>query len=121
MSNKPDALFQRRRDRTRFKLRQAASGRARLSVFRSSPHIYAQIIDDTAGHTLVAASTLDASLKAELKSGGNKAAATAVGKLIAERAKAAGVERVVFDRGAYLYHGRVKALADAAREGGLEF
>jgi large subunit ribosomal protein L18 len=121
MSNKPDALFRRRRQRTRFKLRQAAKGRPRLSVFRSSRHIYAQVIDDAVGRTLAAASTLDGALKAELKSGADKAAASAVGKLIAERAKAAGVERVVFDRGAYLYHGRVKALADAAREGGLDF
>jgi len=121
MSNKPDALFRRRRDRTRFKLRQAAKGRARLSVFRSSRHIYAQIIDDLAGRTLAAASTLDAGLKPNLKSGADKGAASAVGKLLAERAKAAGVERVVFDRGAYLYHGRIKALADAAREGGLQF
>jgi large subunit ribosomal protein L18 len=121
MSNKPDALFRRRRSRTRFKLRQAAKGRVRLSVFRSSRHIYAQIIDDAAGRTLAAASTLDASLKTELKTGGDKGAASAVGKLIAERAKTAGVEKVVFDRGAYLYHGRIKALADAAREGGLEF
>jgi large subunit ribosomal protein L18 len=120
MSNKPDALFRRRRQRVRFKLRQAAKGRARLSIFRSSRHIYAQIIDDAAGHTLAAASTLDAGLKTELKSGADVAAAAAVGMLIAERARAAGVERVVFDRGAYLYHGRVKALADAAREGGLD-
>jgi large subunit ribosomal protein L18 len=121
MSNKPDALFNRRRQRTRFKLRHAAGGRARLSVFRSSRHIYAQIIDDGAGRTLVAASSLDAGLKSELKTGADVAAASAVGKLIAERAKAAGIERVVLDRGAYLYHGRVKALADAAREGGLDF
>ncbi|HLY47030.1 MAG TPA: 50S ribosomal protein L18 [Stellaceae bacterium] len=121
MSNKPDALFRRRRQRTRFKLRQAAKGRVRLSVFRSSRHIYAQIIDDAAGRTLAAASSLDAGLKAALKTGADAAAASAVGKLVAERAKAAGVERVIFDRGAYLYHGRVKALADAAREGGLEF
>ncbi|MGD9613941.1 MAG: 50S ribosomal protein L18 [Alphaproteobacteria bacterium] len=121
MSNKADALFQRRRERTRFKLRQMAKGRLRLSVHRTSRHIYAQIIDDTAGHTLAAASTLDAGLRTELKTGADKAAASAVGKLIAERAKAAGVERVVFDRGAYMYHGRVKALADAAREGGLDF
>ena len=121
MSNKPDALFRRRRERTRFKLRRAANGRVRLSVFRSSRHIYAQVIDDAAGRTLAAASTLDAGLKAELKTGADRAAATAVGKLLAERAKAAGVERVVFDRGAYLYHGRIKALADAAREGGLDF
>jgi large subunit ribosomal protein L18 len=121
MSNKPDALFRRRRGRTRFKLRQAAGGRPRLSVVRSSQHIYAQIIDDTAGHTLAAASTLDKGLKGELKSGADKAAATAVGKLIAERAKAAGIAQVMFDRGGYLYHGRVRALADAAREAGLQF
>jgi large subunit ribosomal protein L18 len=120
-SKQPDGLFRRRRDRTRFKLRQAAKGRARLSVFRSSRHIYAQVIDDAAGRTLAAASTLDAGLKPSLKTGADAAAASAVGKLIAERAKAAGVARVVFDRGAYLYHGRIKALADAAREGGLDF
>jgi large subunit ribosomal protein L18 len=119
-SNKPDALFRRRRERVRFKLRQAANGRARLSVFRSSRHIYAQIIDDSAGRTLAAASTLDAGLKPDLKTGADTAAASAVGKLLAERAKAAGIERVDFDRGAYMYHGRVKALADAAREGGLD-
>jgi large subunit ribosomal protein L18 len=121
MSNKPDTLFQRRRQRVRFRLRQAAKGRLRLSVFRSSRHIYAQIIDDAAGRTLAAASTLDPSLKPDLKTGADTAAAGAVGKLIAERAKAAGIERVIFDRGAYLFHGRVKALADAAREGGLDF
>ncbi len=121
MSSKPDALFRRRRERTRFKLRRAAKGRVRLSVFRSSRHIYAQIIDDAAGQTLAAASSLDAGIKTELKTGADKAAASAVGKLLAERAKAAGVEQVVFDRGAYMYHGRVKALADAAREGGLDF
>ena len=121
VSNKAEGLFRRRRERVRFKLRQAAQGRARLSVFRSSRHIYAQIIDDLAGRTLAAASTLDAGLKPTLKSGADKGAASAVGKLLAERAKAAGVARVVFDRGAYLYHGRIKALADAAREGGLDF
>jgi large subunit ribosomal protein L18 len=120
VSNKSDALFRRRRERVRFKLRQAANGRARLSVFRSSQHIYAQIIDDLAGRTLAAASSLDKGLKAELKTGADTAAASAVGKLLAERAKAAGIARVVFDRGAYMYHGRVKALADAAREGGLD-
>ena len=120
-SSKPEALFRRRRERVRFKLRQAAQGRARLSVFRSSRHIYAQIIDDLAGRTLAAASTLDAGLKPNLKTGADRGAASAVGKLLAERAKAAGIERVVFDRGAYLYHGRIKALADAAREGGLDF
>jgi large subunit ribosomal protein L18 len=121
MSNKPEALFRRRRQRVRYKLRLAAKGRLRLSVFRSSRHIYAQIIDDAAGRTLAAASTLDAGVKSSLKSGADREAATAVGKLIAERAKAAGIGQVVFDRGAYLYHGRVKALAEAAREGGLEF
>jgi large subunit ribosomal protein L18 len=121
MSSKPEALFRRRRQRVRYRVRQAAKGRPRLSVFRSSRHIYVQIIDDVAGHTLAAASTLDAGLKPGLKTGADAAAAAAVGKLIAERAKAAGVERVVFDRGGYLFHGRLKALADAAREGGLEF
>jgi large subunit ribosomal protein L18 len=121
MTQKAGALFLRRRARVRYKLRQAAKGRARLSVFRSSKHIYAQIIDDTVGRTLAAASSLDAALKTGLKTGADVAAAASVGKLIAERAKQAGVERVVFDRGAYLFHGRVKALADAAREGGLEF
>ena len=90
-------------------------------MFRSSRHIYAQIIDDAAGRTLAAASTLDAGLKANLKTGADTAAAGAVGKLLAERAKVAGIERVVFDRGGYIYHGRIKALADAAREGGLDF
>jgi large subunit ribosomal protein L18 len=120
-SSKPDALFRRRRERTRFKLRQAAKGRKRLSVFRSSRHIYAQIIDDAVGRTLAAASTLDPGLKPGLKTGADAAAAKAVGQLLAERAKAAGIAQVVFDRGAYLYHGRIKALADAAREGGLDF
>ena len=90
-------------------------------MFRSGKHIYAQIIDDAAGRTVAAASTLDKDLKAALKTGADKDAASAVGKLIAERSKAAGVVAVVFDRGSYLYHGRVKALAEAAREGGLDF
>jgi large subunit ribosomal protein L18 len=111
----------RRRRRVRANLRRLADGRLRLSVFRSSRHIYAQVIDDTAGHTLAAASSLDSVLKASLDNGADVAAATAVGTLIAERAKAVGVIRVVFDRGAYLFHGRVKALAEAARAGGLEF
>ena len=114
-------LRQRRRERLRFQLRKKSGGRPRLSVFRSGKHIYAQVIDDQAGRTLAAASSLDAGVKADLKTGSNKSAAAAVGKLVAERALAAGVSGVVFDRGAYLYHGRVKALADAAREGGLEF
>jgi large subunit ribosomal protein L18 len=121
MSEKPKALFLRRRRRVRNNLRRTANNRPRLSVFRSSKQIYAQIIDDAVGRTLAAASSLDAGLRASLKHGADVAAASAVGKLIAERARAAGIERVVFDRGAYLYHGRVKALADAAREGGLDF
>ena len=111
----------RRRARVRRAIKVAANGRPRLSVFRSSKQIYAQVIDDAHGVTLAAASTLDASLKSGLNTGADVAAATAVGKLVAERAKAAGVTTVVFDRGAYMFHGRVKALADAAREGGLEF
>ena len=120
MSEKAKALFLRRRLRVRRNLRRAANNRPRLSVFRSSKHIYAQVIDDTTGRT-PAASTLDGGLKTGLKTGADIAAASAVGKLVAERAKAAGVEQVVFDRGAYLFHGRVKALADGAREGGLDF
>ncbi len=114
-------LRQRRRERLRYQLRQKSVGRPRLSVFRSGKHIYAQIIDDVAGRTLAAASTLDASLREGLRTGADKDAAGAVGKLVAERALAAGVTQVVFDRGSYLYHGRVKALAEAAREGGLSF
>src|SRR3954465_3394863 len=102
-------------------LRRAASGRARLSVFRSSKHIYAQVIDDLKGETLAAASSLEKDMRGSLKTGANKDAAKAVGKLIAERAAAKGVKDVVFDRGGYLYHGRIKALAEAAREGGLNF
>ncbi len=93
----------------------------RLSVFRSSKQIYVQVIDDAAGRTLASASSLEKDLKASLKTGADKAAAEAVGKLVAERAKAAGVTKVVFDRSGYIFHGRVKALADAAREGGLDF
>jgi large subunit ribosomal protein L18 len=109
----------RRRNRIRRAIRKAANGRPRLSVHRSSQHIYAQVIDDAQGVTLAAASTLEKDLRGD--SGGNVAAAQAVGRLVAERAAAAGVKQVIFDRGAYLYHGRIKALADAAREGGLEF
>jgi large subunit ribosomal protein L18 len=111
----------RRRARVRKAIKAAANGRPRLSVHRSSMHIYAQVIDDAKGVTLAAASTIDKSLRGSLKTGADKAAAEAVGKLIAERATAAGVKDVVFDRGQFLYHGRVKALADAAREGGLNF
>jgi len=111
----------RRRVRLRFQLRRKAVGRPRLSVFRSGKNIYAQVIDDTVGRTLASASSLDGALREQLKTGADKDAATAVGKLVAERALAAGVSVVVFDRGSYLYHGRVKALAEAAREGGLSF
>jgi len=114
-------LRNRRRARLRFQLRQKSHGRPRLSVFRSSEHIYAQVIDDAQGRTLASASTLEKSMRETLTTGANKEAAAAIGKLVAERALAAGVTEVVFDRGAYLYHGRVKALADAAREGGLSF
>jgi len=98
-----------------------SSGRARLTVFRSSKHIYAQLIDDNKGETLAAASSLEKTLREGAKTGANIDAAKSVGKLIAERAKEKGIKDVVFDRGGYLYHGRVKALADAAREGGLNF
>jgi large subunit ribosomal protein L18 len=114
-------LRERRRERLRFQLKKKSNGRPRLSVFRSGKHIYAQIIDDSVGRTMAAACSLDASLKEGLTTGADKNAAAAVGKLVAERALAAGVTAVVFDRGMYLYHGRVKALAEAAREGGLAF
>lgn len=120
MSSKQD-LRLRRKERLRYQLRQKGHGRPRLSVFRSEQNIHAQVIDDAQGHTLAAASSLDKGLRAALRTGANKEAAAAVGKLLAERALAAGVTQVVFDRGSYLYHGRVKALADAAREGGLDF
>jgi len=113
-------LFDRRKVRVRRTLKANSTGRARLSVHRSSKHIYVQVIDDAQGKTLAAASTLEKDLKS-LKTGADRAAAAAVGKLIAERAIKAGVKDVVFDRGGYIYHGRVKALADAAREGGLNF
>ena len=95
--------------------------RPRLCVYRSLEHIYAQVVDDRAGKTLVSASSVDSETKKSLKGGGNIAAAKVIGKSIAERAKAAGISKVVFDRGGYKYHGRVKALADAAREAGLQF
>ena len=113
------SLFDRRRRRIRTALRARAAGKPRLSVHRSGKHIYAQVIDDAAGKTVAAASTLDKDLKG--KTGATTAGAAAVGKALAERAKQAGVSKVVFDRGGFLFHGRVKALADAAREGGLEF
>ena len=110
----------RRRSRVRRGLRRKSSGRPRLSVFRSNKHIYAQVIDDVAGVTVAAASSVDKDLRAAGK-GSDKQAASAVGTLVAERAVAKGVSEVVFDRGPYIYHGRVKALAEAAREGGLSF
>src|SRR5437868_8184991 len=113
------SLFDPRRRRGRTALHSRASGKPRLSVHRSGRHIYAQVIDDAAGTTLAAASTLDKDLKG--KTGATRNGAAAVGKALAERAKKAGVSQVVFDRGGFLFHGRVKALADAAREGGLEF
>ena len=111
----------RRKARVRRAIRKAANGRPRLSVFRSSKQIYAQIIDDGNGHTLAAASTIEKDVRSGLKTGADVEAAKAVGKLVAERATQAGVTQVIFDRSGYLYHGRVKALADAAREGGLQF
>ncbi|MCC3304630.1 50S ribosomal protein L18 [Sneathiella sp. HT1-7] len=113
-------LFDRRRRRNRTQLRKVSSGRPRLSVHRTLQQIYVQVIDDAAGKTIASASSLEKDLRSKLK-GGNKEAAAAIGKLIAERAIKAGVKEVAFDRGGYKYHGRVKALADAAREGGLSF
>jgi large subunit ribosomal protein L18 len=121
MQTKSKRLFGRRQTRVRHKLGRSAKSRPRLSVFRSSLHIYAQVIDSNDGRILASASTIDKALKSTLKTGANKAAAQAVGKLVAERALAAGIKAVVFDRGGYHFHGRVKVLADAAREGGLTF
>ncbi|WEX78702.1 50S ribosomal protein L18 [Sinorhizobium numidicum] len=120
MASRKDTLV-RRASRVRRQIKAVANGRPRLSVHRSSKNIYAQIIDDVAGKTLASASTLDTDLRSSLKTGADTAAATAVGKLLAERASEAGVKDVVFDRGAFIYHGRIKALAEAAREGGLNF
>ncbi|MEQ1611458.1 MAG: 50S ribosomal protein L18 [Hyphomicrobiaceae bacterium] len=111
----------RRKAKVRRNLKLVANGRPRLSVHRSSKHIYAQVIDDKLGVTVAAASTMEKDLRTGLKTGADKSAAAAVGKLVAERAALAGIKQVVFDRGQYIYHGRVKALADAAREGGLDF
>ncbi len=120
MASRKDTLA-RRAARVRRHIKSVANGRPRLSVHRSSKNIYVQVIDDVAGKTLAAASTLEASLRGSLKTGADIAAAAEVGKLIAERASKAGVKEVVFDRGAFIYHGRIKALAEAAREGGLSF
>jgi large subunit ribosomal protein L18 len=114
-------IFERRRARNRTSLRKVANGKPRLSIHRSSKHIYAQIIDDNAGTTLAAASTLEGDFKKAGKTGADIAAASTIGKLVAERAVKAGVKTVVFDRGGFLFHGRVKALAEAAREAGLKF
>jgi large subunit ribosomal protein L18 len=118
------SLVKNRRVRRQLRVRKKLSGtpeRPRLAIFRSSKHIYAQVINDETGATLASAGTLDPEIRAELKYGGNKLAATAVGKLIADRAKKAGIDKICFDRRSYKYHGRVAALADAVREGGLQF
>jgi large subunit ribosomal protein L18 len=119
--NSSRQLAEKRKNRVRRAIKARADGRPRLSVFRSLKNIYAQVIDDARGVTVVAASSLEPDMREKLKSGGDRAAAAEVGKLLAERASKAGVREVVFDRGPYIYHGRVKALADAAREGGLNF
>ena len=119
--NTPRKLFEKRKARVRIALKNAANGKPRLSVFRSGKHIYAQIIDDLKGVTLVSASTLDKEIRDSLKKSSTVEAAGVIGKTIAERAVKNGVSEVVFDRGGYIYHGRVKALADAARAAGLKF
>ncbi len=111
----------KRKLRTRNKLKRVNKNRLRLSVFRSSKNIYAQIIDDNKGKTLIASSTLDKSIKSKFKNTGNKEAASEIGKILAEKAKQKGINKVIFDRGKYLYHGRIKALADGARKAGLDF
>jgi large subunit ribosomal protein L18 len=117
----PKKLFDRRKRRTRYNVKRLAGGKPRLSIFRSGRHVYAQIIDDLKGNTIVSASSVDKELRGSLKTGADKDAAAAVGRVVAERAAKAGISQVVFDRGGYRYHGRVTALADAAREGGLKF
>ena len=117
----PRELFEKRKDRVRSALKKTANGKMRLSVFRSNTHVYAQIIDDAKGVTVASASTLEKEVRDNIKKSSNVEAASFIGKLVAERALQAGIKEVVFDRGGYLYHGRVKALADAAREAGLSF
>ncbi len=117
----PRELFEKRRGRIRSALKKAANGKMRLSVFRSGKHIYAQVIDDAKGVTVVSASTLDKEVRDSIKKSSTVEAASFIGKVVAERAVKSGVNEVVFDRGGYIYHGRVKALADAAREAGLKF
>lgn len=119
--NTPRELLNKRKARVRIALKKAANGKPRLSVFRSGKHIYAQVIDDTKGATVVSASTLDKEIRDNIKKSSTIEAASFIGKVVAERAVKAGVSEVVFDRGGYIYHGRVKALADAAREAGLKF
>lgn len=114
-------LHERRKVRTRYQIKKKAEGRPRLSVHRTGEHIYAQVIDDSKGVTVAAASSLEADLRKKLKTGADKKAAATIGKLVAERALKAGIKQVVFDRGGYVYHGRVKELAEAAREAGLDF
>lgn len=121
MAKNRHAARQVRSSRVRYQIARTSGNRLRLSVFRSVSHIYAQIIDDAHGRTLVAASTLEEEIRSQIKNGGNKEAAVVVGRSIAERALKANIRQVVFDRGGCLFHGRVKALADSAREGGLEF
>ena len=120
MSN-TNVTRRKRAARVRRVVKNAANGRPRLSVFRSSKNIHAQVIDDTSGMTIASASTLEKDMRASLKTGADSAAAEAIGKLVGERAKEKGVNHVIFDRGPYLFHGRVKALADGAREAGLSF
>ena len=119
--NTPKKLFERRQARVRNAIKSAANGKLRLSVYRSGKHIYAQIIDDVKGLTLASASTLDKEIRTQIKKSSTVEAAGFIGKVIAERATKNGISEVVFDRGGYIYHGRVKALADAAREAGLKF
>ena len=119
--NTPRELFQKRKGRVRSALKKAANGKMRLSVFRSNMHVYAQIIDDAKGATIASASTLEKEVRDQIKKSSNIEAASFIGKLVAERAIKAGVSEVIFDRGGYIYHGRVKALADEAREAGLKF
>ena len=114
-------LKERRKNRSRYQLKKSSEGKLRLSVFRSGKNIHAQIIDDIKGNTVISASTIEKSISEKIKSGSNIEAAVFIGNVIAERAKEAGIENVVFDRGSFKYHGRVKALADAARSGGLKF
>ncbi|MCQ2734480.1 MAG: 50S ribosomal protein L18 [Alphaproteobacteria bacterium] len=119
--NTPKKLFERRKERVRSAIKAAANGKMRLSVFRSGKHIYAQIIDDVKGLTVASASTLDKEARSQIKKSSTVEAASFIGKLVAERAVKSGISEVIFDRGGYIYHGRIKALADAAREAGLKF